>query len=224
MTTQDDIFSASEGDQWFERNKAVIGVGERLDSDVPLLLLSRHPEVQPNDVLEIGCSNGWRLAELRKRYETRCVGIDPSEEAIKQGQSAFSDLSLDCGLASNLPFEDASFDLVIFSFVLHWIDRSSLIRSLTEADRVLRDDGYLLISDFYPDSPVRRSYHHLPKEDVFTYKQDYAEVFLSSMLYTRTDRIVFHHDSMQPGTDIPPNDRAACTLLQKKLTELYATS
>jgi hypothetical protein len=43
-------------------------------------------------------------------------------------------------------------------------------------------DGQARFPSAYPSLPQRVRYHHLPDQDVWTYKQNYGEIFLSSNL------------------------------------------
>jgi SAM-dependent methyltransferase len=219
--SQDRIFATGEGDRWFERNNAALHNADRLANDPPLSLLELSG-VSPSHVLEVGASNGYRLEALRLRYGCRAVAVEPSPAAIKDGQRRYPDVQFLCGLASAIPIEQSGqFDLVIVHFVLHWIDRSMLLRSVAELDRMVANDGCLLIGDFYPATPERVVYHHLPHGDVWTYKQDYTEVFVASGLYSRVAALTFDHTGHQCTTDVAPENRIQVVLLRKSLSQGY---
>ena len=83
---QEDIFLNEEGDKWFERNleNTKVGLEERISHDkvIPCFeLLS----IIPQNVLEVGCSDGWGLEGLRRKYNCKCSGIDPSSRAVNCG-------------------------------------------------------------------------------------------------------------------------------------------
>ena len=59
MTKQSDVFLLSEGDAWYERNHAVL---KEMDKD-PVVCALNGSGIKPNRLLEIGCSDGWRLLE-----------------------------------------------------------------------------------------------------------------------------------------------------------------
>jgi SAM-dependent methyltransferase len=218
--SQDKIFAEFEGNAWFRRNRTALLRPNRLDLVADVVAeLARNEKL--TSICEVGCANGWRLARLRDLLgrECRLAGLDPSQDAIQDGRSRYPELELAEGLLTHLPFVE-QFDLVIASFVLHWVDRASLLCSLAEIDRVVRDDGYLLISDFLPDFPQRRVYHHY--DSLFTYKQDYARAFESMGIYRELTRYTFAHDA--PSHDIQfvgSNSRAVCSLLKKSLNGFY---
>lgn len=213
---QNIIFQKAEGDNWFSRNLAVLQSRE-CTHDWPLILIERH-KLKPTRVLEVGSSFGWRLSEFKKKHPTAyCLGIEPSRKAISYGRKEYPDIELRNGLMHKLPVRlDESFDLVIVAFVFHWVDRSTLLSSVSEIDRTIAEGGYLVIADFFPYRPTKRLYHHLPRGEVFTYKQDYAQIFLSSGLYREKERVLFHHATGKRGTHIPPHERAVCVLLEKQ--------
>lgn len=175
-------------------------------------------------VVELGCSNGYRLAKLRGILRTDCrfVGTDASLEAVRDGRERYPWIEFHRALLSNIPLEEA-FDLVIVHFVLHWVDRRTLARSISEIDRVTRDGGVLVLGDFLPDYPQRRAYHHLPEAGVFTYKQDYARIFEALGTYREFARIAFDHSgSDEPVLQATPSaDRGYCVLLKKSLEMYY---
>src|SRR5262249_7393057 len=79
-TTQDAVFVAAEADRWFTRNREALN-GLDLDRDPPLRLVSLY-RLAAKNVLEIGASNGFRLAELARRTGARAVAVEPSPLAI----------------------------------------------------------------------------------------------------------------------------------------------
>jgi 2-polyprenyl-6-hydroxyphenyl methylase/3-demethylubiquinone-9 3-methyltransferase len=96
-------------------------------------------------LLDIGCGNGETIRQLRsKRRIDLAVGLDISEVALRNGLSS---LNLSTGVlscAESLPFQDATFDVVIcFDVLEHLLDPESAV---TEACRVLKDGCYFFCS------------------------------------------------------------------------------
>ena len=120
MKSQKEIFKASEADAWFNRNKGSYVFDEPQKNEVIELL--KKIAFLPGAVLEIGCSNGFRLNQLREEFDCKCLGIDPSPEAILDGSTRFPQVSLNLGTADCLPFKDDSFDTIIFGFCLYLCD------------------------------------------------------------------------------------------------------
>jgi ubiquinone/menaquinone biosynthesis C-methylase UbiE len=182
-----------------------------------ILASMRALNLQPRSILEVGCSNGWRLAALRSAYSAICCGIDPSAESIKEGKALFPDISLEQGTADSLPFNEDMFDLVIFGFCLYLCDRKDLFKIAHEADRVLKDKGYIAILDFHPTFPYRNKYKHLL--GISSYKMNYANLFSWNPSYTVASQLIFNHEEM---ADISvPDERVSVSVLYKNTQYAY---
>lgn len=217
---QDDIFLDSEGDNWFSRNKDYL---LNKSDDIVLDFLENYKMMTSDTkVLEVGCSNGYRLDKIHKIYNSKCYGIEASSCAVEFGKENFSNINIVQGGADKLPYEDESFDLVIINFVLHWIDRKNLMKVISELDRVIKNKGLLLIGDFYPSKPEKRNYHHIKDAEVYTYKQAYYEIFKSSAMYEVVEFMTFNHSTLKKSHNIAPSDRCALVLLKKERDNLYA--
>lgn len=215
---QDEVFSISEGDNWFERNRAVLGQFAA-DRDIPLKLLELY-QIRPTRVLEVGASNGFRLAAIAEKTGARCTAVEPSTAAINDGISRYPGVAFVQARASSIPLKEP-FDLVIVNFVLHWIDRSTLLQSLAELDRMVTNGGFLLLGDFFPAFPTKVPYHHLPMQEVHTFKRNYASAFIESGIYTPFALLTSSHASSALLTDTADSDRAGYWILKKSLQENY---
>lgn len=218
---QDNVFMQSEGDRWFERNRAALYEFDAA-ADWPLKLVDMYG-LQPESVLEIGAANGFRLAAMHSRSGARVVAVEPSAQAILEGKASFPTVTFVRGTAHSVPLQER-FDLVIVNFVFHWIDRTHLLRSVAEVDRLVGDGGYLIIGDFHPANQVRVPYHHLVSELVYTYKQDYAATYLASGLYHPVCLLSGDHAGRKLSAQVPENDRIGIWLLRKELREHYLLS
>ena len=225
---QDDIFYQSEGDAWYRRNLSVVDSKDNRDSILQAIELFR---IIPKRVLEVGCSNGYRLNLLKSHSAFKSnlevvLGVEPSATAVEDGKKKFPGLDLRRGLAANLPLkseEIGMFDLVILNFVFHWIDRQTLFRSASEVDRAVADKGILVIGDFYPKYPTKVRYHHTPDKDVWTYKQNYADLFLGSGLYELVGTFALSHSTHSFDASAEPNDRTVISILRKTMDDNYIT-
>lgn len=93
-------------------------------------------------VLDVGCGSGF-IAHHLNAMGRSVTGVDLN--AATEAPIAYTQFD-----GRTLPFADASFDAVIFSFVLH--HSQSMAGLLAEARRVLRPDGRILV---YEDIPER---------------------------------------------------------------------
>lgn len=95
-----------------------------------------------DNVLDIACGTG----QLTRRLRGEVLGVDGSLEMIKIAQDKGGNFEVQD--ATNLNFEDKSFDKVVISMALHEMPIEDAKKALTEAKRVLRDKGVLYIIDF----------------------------------------------------------------------------
>lgn len=112
-------------------------------------------------VLDAGCGIGLHLAALRDCGFGHLTGLDASLTGLKQASETLkedSGVELVCGDIRRMPFPDASFDAVVFSFVLHHLphtDQTDLatvsFAVLEEARRVLAPAGQLIIITCSPE-------------------------------------------------------------------------
>jgi SAM-dependent methyltransferase len=95
------------------------------------------------EVLEVACGTGQGLGYLA-RTAKRVVGGDYDGNIVKRAQDHYGDrlpiMRLD---AHQLPFPDKSFDVVICFEAIYYLERPDAF--VTEAHRVLRDGGVLII-------------------------------------------------------------------------------
>ncbi len=209
MKTQKEIFLASEADQWFNRNKKTLeGINDKNDIIIHSL---KEIEIVPKKILEIGCSNGTRLNNFNKVFGSTCFGIDPSVQAIEDGNKEFPEISLQVGTADALPFKDNSFDMIIFGFCLYLCDRKDLFKIAHEADRCLSDKGFLAIVDFFPPHPYKNEYTHAG--NICSYKMNYSKMFSWNPSYNEIFNTVFTHYRFSKR-DIP-DEKVALTILNK---------
>ncbi len=113
-----------------------------------------YPPKEGMAVLDVGCGTGARL-ELYKQAGCQVFGIDLSPAMLQMARNRLDEAAnLYMGDASNLPFSDRKFDLIIISTALHEMPR--LVRSavINEAVRTLNETGRILLIDFHP-GPLR---------------------------------------------------------------------
>lgn len=100
-------------------------------------------------LLEVGCGSGAICRELAGLPKVReVVGLDPSGYILAKGRelaAGFTNLAFREGDARALPFAADEFDLVVFHTCLCHVPGPE--KALTEARRVLRPGGTLLVYD-----------------------------------------------------------------------------
>jgi SAM-dependent methyltransferase len=106
-------------------------------------------EVRGLDVLDAGAAAGEHAAWL-VGHGARVVALDASEAMVRLARARLGERVpvLHADLARPLPPADASFDLVLCSLTLHYVE--DWFRALRELARVLRPRGRLVISTHHP--------------------------------------------------------------------------
>ena len=100
-------------------------------------------------ILDIGCAKGFLVYDLMKCCKGLDVyGIDISTYAIK---NCMKDVAgrLHVGNASNLPFPDNTFDLVLSINTLHNLSKKKCIEGLKEIERVTKNSRAFVQVDSY---------------------------------------------------------------------------
>lgn len=139
------------------------------------------------EVLDAGCGVGWGTGRLLEAGATRAVGLDIDSAAIDSAALRAPEAEFVRGDLMELPFEAASFDLVVsFEAIEHVTDPQ---RALDEMRRVLRPGGWLVIS-----SPNRGVYPAGNPFHVSELSSDELELSLCSRfehvtLYRQRDHI-----------------------------------
>lgn len=106
------------------------------------------------NVLDVGCGTGEILSAIRKLYPNVSLqGIDISQEMLKQAENKKIDnVKLYLGDAEHLSFENDKFDILICTDSFHHYPKPQ--RAIDEFYRVLQNNGYLLLADFWKPFPI----------------------------------------------------------------------
>lgn len=96
-------------------------------------------------VLDVGCGTGEHLHRAEDAG-LRAFGVEPAPAMLAVARSNVPTAEIKQGVATDLPFGDAEFDLVIMVEVLRYLDRPDTEKALLEARRVLKPGGQLFVT------------------------------------------------------------------------------
>ncbi len=102
-------------------------------------------------VLDIGCDWGYLLMWIQHQFhDVACYGIDISDKNVEFGnklaRSNGYNIHLEYGNANKLPHEDNFFDYVVCTETFEHFFPPERINILEECYRVLKSEGYLLMT------------------------------------------------------------------------------
>lgn len=175
---QAEVFLAGEGAAWLKRNEKKLP-----PKDDPVLEAIKTYKIEPSNVLEVGCANGWRLDLLNEEYGCNVWGVDPAE------QSQGSDYILQ-GTAVDFGgyFSEGEIDLLVYGWCLYLCDPEDYFDIAGAGDYVLQDDGFLVVYDFCTETPYKVPYKH--KKGLFSHHYDFSKLWLSHPAYSLYGRTV----------------------------------
>jgi demethylmenaquinone methyltransferase/2-methoxy-6-polyprenyl-1,4-benzoquinol methylase len=113
-------------------------------------------------VLDVATGTAGVAIQLARRTGAAVVGLDQSEPMLRTGAHAVeraglaSRIGLVLAQGERLPFPDAAFDAVTFTYLLRYVDDPAA--TLAELARVLRPGGTLANLEFHvPPNPLWRA-------------------------------------------------------------------
>lgn len=117
---------------------------------------------QPKAILDVATGTAGVAIALANRTGGDVTGVDLTESMLARGRERVSAAGLEhrvrlqAARAEDLPFPDASFDAVSFTYLLRYVEDPA--STLKELARVLRPGGVLASLDFYvPPAPAWRA-------------------------------------------------------------------
>lgn len=164
------------------------------NSDLPKI--EEFVQLKGKTLLEVGCGDG-RLTTLLANKVEAITGIDPDDNSIEAARKNINGVNFLVGSGEKLDFANESFDIVLFSYSLHHQD---CVKALTEAKRVVRQDGHILILEPTPDGEFTLLVSIFEKNEVLRLQQtlDYVSSGAFNILRKETY-----------GVDYPYADQSA---------------
>jgi ubiquinone/menaquinone biosynthesis C-methylase UbiE len=114
-------------------------------------------------VLDVGCGTGTLAiaAKYRVGHMGKVTGVDASPEMIdrakRKARKRGVEVNFQTAAAESLPFQDAAFDVVLSTVMLHHLPDAVRAMCISEIRRVLKPGGRFLAIDFAGSSEQRKS-------------------------------------------------------------------
>lgn len=145
-----------------------------------LTLLKQHrfESLASKRLLEIGCGTGYWLREFIKwgARPENLTGIDLLPERVLAARKLCPQtVAIHSGNAAELPFPDASFDLILQSTVFTSILDMRLKRQIAaEIARVLRRGGVIIWYDYHVNNPRNPDVQGVKKREIYQLFPEYV--------------------------------------------------
>ena len=126
-------------------SKKEIDKYQKIIRDKEWNVLKKHIPVKTS-FLDVGCGSGDNMLRAKDQLQCNVKGIDPKPGEHGVGrfyEEPKHSFPIVQGIAENLPFDNKSFEVVFCSHVLEHVNDEN--KSLKEINRVLKDDGVLII-------------------------------------------------------------------------------
>ncbi len=113
-------------------------------------------EVRPRAVLDVATGTAGVALMLARRTGAEVIGVDLTEQMLRRGRArvteqAESRVRLAVARAEQLPFGDASFDALTFTYLLRYV--ADPAATLAELARVVRPGGIVASLEFAVPAP-----------------------------------------------------------------------
>jgi demethylmenaquinone methyltransferase/2-methoxy-6-polyprenyl-1,4-benzoquinol methylase len=125
-------------------------------------LVKQVAATEPGRVLDVATGTAGVAIAIARSTNAHVTGVDVSEEMLELGRGRVetagleSHIELQVARAEALPFADASYDAISFTYVLRYVGDPAA--TLVELARALRPGGVMAGLDFYvPPSPLTRA-------------------------------------------------------------------
>jgi demethylmenaquinone methyltransferase/2-methoxy-6-polyprenyl-1,4-benzoquinol methylase len=128
----------------YERVGALMSLGQ--DAAWRRALVERIDATRDEVVLDVATGTGLVARALTERYGCRVVGLDRSRDMLAAAVTQNGHIPLVHGRAERLPFGDATFDHVTFTYLLRYVDDPAA--TMRELARVVRPGGRVAMLEF----------------------------------------------------------------------------
>lgn len=131
-------------------------------------------------VLDVGCAKGFMLRDLHLLHpHLQVVGVDVSRYALNNAHPDVSGFLVEAS-ADALPFQDASFDLVLSINTIHNLAYDGVAAALSEIRRVSRKDSFVMVDGWKTDSEREDLESWVLTAQTVLHEEDWVQLFAGS--------------------------------------------
>ena len=211
---QDNFYFKKESDFFFKRNSSILpkpGQIRKNKLEIHDFILKHIKIKKGSNVLEVGCFIGDLLFFLKKKYNSKVYGIEPSKYACKYAKKYYklnleNKTFLNSKLFVSTKKNYQKFDLIIIDDVLSWVDRNIILSLIGSLDWCLKVNGHIFLRDFSPKYSFAVKNHHWKFEKIYNFKvkDGHKTFFINSGKYDVIKSKIFHTErfSKKKSTNI----------------------
>jgi ubiquinone/menaquinone biosynthesis C-methylase UbiE len=137
---------------------------------ISLLGRFQYTDLRDEKILDVGCGSGFWLRQFIQwgAKPNNLFGIDLLKERILEGgELCPKATALQCGDASELEFEDETFDLILqFTVFTSILDREMKSKVASEMSRVLKRGGAILWYDYFLSNPANPDVRGVTQKEI----------------------------------------------------------
>lgn len=186
-----------------------------------LALLDRLNSLQFQSALDVGCAEGFFMAEIGKASGAEMWGVDLSDRAVSVAASRYG-FPVAAADATALPFADGAFDLVYSTEVIeHVLDPEAMLAELRRVSR-----GHVLVTT--PVSQSEREHEPDYENRIEGHVNDFDEAGMHRLFGPGADIRTFRCNTTFAlltafGRKLPPGPRDLFYRLDHRVAQRYGS-
>ncbi|MCB1107765.1 MAG: class I SAM-dependent methyltransferase [Chlamydiia bacterium] len=162
-TEEDRVIARQFGEDFFDGDRrhgyGGFGYMERFWTPVVPTFQNHYNLSSKSSILDVGAAKGFMLYDFHRLIPNiKIAGCDISDYAVKNAKEEIKPY-LQVANATNLPYADDSFDLVISINTIHNLEKEDLATALQEISRVSRKYSFITVDAYRNDEEKELMYH-----------------------------------------------------------------